>query len=150
MTSFLFTPAVSTTSVVGILFSLGLLAGWLFVRAAYWRADPGALDSRPPLWWFFGEGAWRGFLRSSAATMPIVALMLLCGFLAMAFGERSTPGIICGLTGAALLLLLIAVWVSVTLWNRPSFVVPPPLRSQPGTRGVSRRRRDRLRARQRR
>lgn len=124
----------SATPVLVASVAIGLLIGWLYVRPLYWAADPSTLGSSPPSWWLLSEEAWRGVLRSSPATAPMIALMLLCGAASMAFGEHTTPGAVFALVGAGLLTGAFALAVSVTLWNRPRFVVPPPLRSLPGSR----------------
>lgn len=129
---------LSGTPLFCAIVAVGLLIGWLFVRPRYWRAEPSTLDSSPPLWWFLSEDAWRGFLRSSSATVPLIVLVLLFGSLVMVFGEKSTAAAIFGLAGAVLLIVIYLLAVSITLWNRPRFVVPPALRSHPGSRAQRR------------
>lgn len=131
---------LSAKPVFGVVVAIGLLCGWLFVRRRYWRADPSTLDSSPPLWWFLSTETWHGYLRGTAATVPLTVLVLLFGSLVSVFGKDSTAAVVFGLTGAAMLIVVVVLVASVTLWNRPRFVVPPALRSHPGTREQRRRR----------
>lgn len=141
---------LSPAVVLGMIVVIGLAIAWRVMGPRYWRGDPTTLDSSPPLWWFLSEDAWRGYLRSTPATAPLTVLFGFCGVIAMAFGEGSATGVTFGLIGAALLPLGLALAASVTLWNRPRFVVPPPLRSEPGTRAQRRNRRLREQRRRRR
>jgi hypothetical protein len=128
-----------------VVFALLAFMAWLYVRAAprLWTGHAGpAADERPPAWWPLGAPSWRGGSRAALVTVPSGALLILFGW---GF-NRTTPGStaygVLGTLAAASTLLLIGLTVTITLVNRPRFLVPPHLRAQ---RGVLQERRERRR-----
>jgi len=116
------------------LVAVGFIAAGAFLAPMAWHPERGRL-SRPPTWWFGG----RGFLRTLPLSIGYVwflsAVLLLgpfvpeqprdgFGFIRPAW--FSLPLSVVGLLG-------LPTWISIYLFNRPRFLVPPSMR---GDRGV--------------
>lgn len=110
-------------------------------NVADWRGE--SYSSRqiiPPSWWPYSPGLWRANVRSTQVLAVGAIPALLLSMLAIAVLELDWPAPAEQLWWSTpLLLLAMGLWVtmvglalSVTLVNRPSFVVPPHLRSQLG------------------
>ena len=97
-----------------------------------WRGKSTVWDHRPA-WWPWGEQAFRAWVR----VMPIgVATLAVLDaiYLAKGLGVYDAEGVVYW-AGAALALSLLALFLlatTVAFYNRPSWVVPPPLRDEPG------------------
>jgi hypothetical protein len=118
---------------------LALVVGATAVAARLWRAPEGWLEGRLSGIWPYGGPLLRGFVRAFGA-ITIAAAALPLGLLAgWVVGAEAL--IVC----LGVFLVSWGVAVSVALFNRPRFVVPPPLRQQPGAlrEWTSRRRADR-------
>lgn len=101
----------------------------------YWKGDTGYLRrEHPPSIWPFGVAAWKGFVRASPAFLTMMLVAAIAFLIpALFLGTRvSTPWRVYGLLVLAYLALVVAVTVSITLFNRPRFLVPPPWRDEPG------------------
>lgn len=81
-------------------------------------------------------------MRACLVTVPCTALLILCGWAFNRLNPDSTAYDVLGTLGAVSALLLIGLTTSITLINRPRFLVPPPLRGQ---RGVLQERREKRR-----
>lgn len=109
--------------------------GCLVTVPRYWRGDTGYLRrERPPGVWPFGVSSWKGFVRASPAFTGMMLVASIAFLIPAIFlGPRvSTSWRIYGLLTLAFLVLVIAVTLSITLFNRPRFLVPPPWRDEPG------------------
>ena len=97
----------------------------------FWR-DPalghGLIVAVPP----FGEEVQRGELRSVGLTVVSLWGITIIMPLGLWNGELSTPLAILGLIAVGVVLCCLACEVSVVLFNRPKFVVPPHMRSDLG------------------
>jgi hypothetical protein len=88
----------------------------------------------------FGDDVRRGEVRSVALTATSLWGATLLIWLALLDTDASAPSII--LVAALVVLLLPVVCeVSVVLFNRPKFVVPPHMRADPGVIAARRRHR---------
>ena len=124
--------------------SLAFLA-YIYVRAVprLWDGRAGASeDELPPSGWPLGAPSWRGGMRAVVAALPFSFLLILFGWAFNRTRPDSTAFDVLGTLGAASVFLLIGLVASITLINRPRFLVPPHLRSQ---RGVLQERRERRR-----
>jgi len=103
-----------------------------------WRPERGRL-SRVPTWWPDAVVGWRGLLRTLPLSIGYLwllsATVLLGPFVPEqprdAFGFIRPAWYSLPLSVAAL--LAIPTWISIYLFNRPRFLVPPSMR---GDRGV--------------
>lgn len=91
-----------------------------------WAYDP----NNVPAAWPYGAALWRGLTRIhllGIIAMPVGALMLLFdqGF------DGQAAAVLATAFAVALVAVVVAGW-SVILLNRPTFLVPPHLRQQPG------------------
>ena len=111
-----------------------LIVGGLYIAVIgkVWRGTSGLAPGSVPMWWPFGPASWRGLARAYPALGAALILMFASGVAAelatpesAAFDAAMGVGLV-ALLGATLLYGLI------TLLNRPRFLVPPPLRSEPG------------------
>lgn len=90
-----------------------------------------------PGWWPLGGALWRGTVRSCAVWVSMGSLAALLLVMAEVGGWRGRPTAIESLTGALVttlsvaILVLLGLMATVVLFNRPRFVVPPHLRSEP-------------------
>jgi len=126
-----------------VVFGLLAFMCFIYVRAAprLWDGRAGAAeDEPPPGGWPLGAASWRGGMRATLVTLPCSALLILFGWAFNRTSPDSTAYDVLGTLGAASVLLLIGLTASITLVNRPRFLVPPHLRSQ---RGVLQERRER-------
>jgi len=101
-----------------------------------WRGQAGAAFDRVQPWWFYGEIAWRGWVRaipSGSVTFLVMLVSLWVSFLAGGFkdgaGGAARP-IFLVLVIMGIFLLTLAVLVFLLNW--PKAAVAPHLRSQPG------------------
>jgi hypothetical protein len=100
-----------------------------------WRHENTALDHRPA-WWPGGLVSWRGFVR----TLPLAVLFCWLLTLFIVLGPfipeqpRDAFGFIrpawYSLPLAIAPLVAIPLWISIYLFNRPRFLVPPHLREE--------------------
>lgn len=91
-----------------------------------WAYDP----NNVPAAWPYGAALWRGLTRIHVLgliAMPVGALMLLFdqGF------DGEAADVLATTFAVALVTVVVAGWL-VILLNRPTFLVPPHLRQQPG------------------
>ena len=98
-----------------------------------WRGESAVWDHRPA-WWPWGEQVFRAWVR----VMPIgVATLAVLDaiYLAKGLGVYDAEGRLVYWACAALALSLLALFLlatTVAFYNRPSWVVPPHLRDEPG------------------
>lgn len=117
--------------IVFVAFALLVLGG---VRGLvyFWRGELGVWDHEPA-WWPWGEVAFRAWVR----VMPIgVATLAVLDavHLATGLGVYEGGGAVYW-AGAALALSLLVLFLlatTVAFYNRPSWLVPPHLRDEPG------------------
>ncbi|GAA1595377.1 hypothetical protein GCM10009789_56740 [Kribbella sancticallisti] len=117
---------------------LGLLVlGALYLMPKLWRSKADIQkDEATAKWWPFGEAFRAGFVRSIPAAV-LACLMLELGLIAGFFeqyltgdGSRFASRLTVYFGTAFVLMLLVDL--SVTLFNRPKFIVPPDARDEPG------------------
>ncbi|MDE3194006.1 MAG: hypothetical protein KGN00_09990 [Chloroflexota bacterium] len=106
---------------------------WSFWREARsvpaWTGVPG--------WWPLGDALWRGTVRSCAVWVSMGSLAALLLGIVEFGGWRGRPAVIEGPAAtlvtmlSAAILVLLGLMASVVLFNKPGFVVPPHLRSEP-------------------
>jgi hypothetical protein len=100
-----------------------------------WRREVFSADM--PSWWPYGGALWRGYVRA----MPVGSisfLVLMAGLLILIFVP--TEGGCCGFAVPNWFVFpflisffgTLGLALSVILFNRPRFIVPPHLRSQVG------------------
>lgn len=126
------------TGLLVVIVLLGLLVlGGLALLPKLWRSEADIQkEEATKKWWPFGEAFREGFLRSIPAAI-LALLMLELGLIAGFFQEYLTgegSRIARELTvylGSAFVVMLL-VDLSVTLFNRPKFIVPPGARDEPG------------------
>lgn len=107
------------------------LTVYVKVARRLWRGEAG-LEGVPegiPGWWPFGGLAWAGLGRSYVAAGPFLVLFLGAGAADLATPETSTP---LALLSTAGLLGAVGVVAAIVLANRPSALVPPHRRDEPG------------------
>ncbi len=122
--------------------SLAILAVFLIIAVAqlpkYWRGELVDLHHEgTKRWWPFGEAVRRGFIRGlHIGVAAIVAL--LAGIAGTVVSQNAASSTLRDVGSEAadwcflLFAALIVLDVSVTLFNRPKFVVPPHARNEPG------------------
>jgi hypothetical protein len=130
----LFIPAL------GVAFAGAGVAG-VQQNIKFWRGEsPWAHQVHPPTWWPFSDGLWRGNVRSTPLMAVGGVLMLTSAALLMAVRDLGWPAPADRVAWYGVLRFVVVVlWVvtpslgiSVILFNRPRFVVPPHLRDQRG------------------
>ncbi len=128
---------MSLTTAATIFAILFLLFLYVAAGRRVWHGESGLQPGVEPEWWPLSAEAWHGVARSWLATGP---------FLILAFGGYLVH-LLTGADGAAALVTAIgffgvfAMMASITLFNRPRFLVPPHRRSEPGSRAAHRARR---------
>lgn len=132
--------SLSGSSIVILLFSAGLLAGYLVMAPRYWRGEEATLRPPEPLWWTLSPEAWWAVTRSFPAVGPITVGFLVCGGLVTGLPEDSAPAVRFGLAGGALMVLTFVLAFTIARYNRPRMLVPPSRRSEPGLRAAQRER----------
>ena len=82
----------------------------------------------------FGDDVRRGEVRSVLLTVVTLwsAALLFAGGLTLGEGEVSTAGAYVVAGAVVVILLCLLCEVTVILFNRPKFVVPPHMRADPG------------------
>ncbi|MFB6720573.1 hypothetical protein ACFCV3_10450 [Kribbella sp. NPDC056345] len=125
------------TGLVVVIVLLGLLVlGSLALLPKLWRSQADIQRAEATRAWPFSEAFRAGFLRSIPAAV-LALLMLELGLIAGFFAQYLTGDgsrLADRLTvyfGTAFVVMLL-VDLSVTLFNRPKFIVPPDARSEPG------------------
>jgi hypothetical protein len=87
-------------------------------------------------WWPLGAALRRGFIRGIAVGVVTCAALVLClvfvGIAEHTSGSVSSAANSAGIAALLVIVVLILVNASITLFNRPRFAVPPPLRDEPG------------------
>jgi len=116
---------------------LAVLAGFGLVR---WRhlwsgEDLAKQDAATRSWWLSGEALRRAFIRGMPLAVVGCWALLVAWTASMIEHRRTTTGgasakVVLG--ALALLGLIGLLHVSVTLFNRPKWAVPPPYRHEPG------------------
>jgi hypothetical protein len=104
---------------VAALFLALTLAGAWKLRES-WSRSPSELG-KPPPWWPWGVHAWNAFDRQLVPSLPGVALLAL----GLVFPEQAIWAFL-------FMLVIVPLGVSIALFNRPKFLVPPAMRAQPG------------------
>lgn len=121
--------------VIAVLSTLGLLT-----LPRLWQG-PHRLDKGVPLWWYYPEALWRGYWRSVHLHVVAFWLATLRVFLGKCdegmSGGSGRDIAMSGFRVAADVVLVgcglvVALAITVPLFNRPRFVVPPRFRRQPG------------------
>jgi hypothetical protein len=97
---------------VAVLGAVGLIRGWRSALNSHYY--------RVPSLWPWGDAAWYAFRRTDV----VGEMYVICVAVALAFPSHVDYW------GFALLLLLVA-GLSVFLFSRPRWLIPPPLRDQP-------------------
>jgi len=119
--------------------TLGSVYYTMLLRKVWWHKTT-SLDHRPAWWpaWWLDEQSWRGFVRTiptSCAFCWILAAVVIVGPF-VPVQPRDWFGFIrpawFSLPGAVSPFVAISLWLSVYLFNRPKFVVPPHMRDDPG------------------
>ena len=132
------TVSLSGTSIITLVFSAGLLVGYLVMAPRYWRGEEETLRPREPLWWFLSPEAWWAVTRSFPAGGPLVIGMLACGGVGMSLRQDSGLAVGLSLAAGALIALMLILAFTIARYNRPRMLVPPPRRSEPGLRRAGR------------
>jgi hypothetical protein len=125
---------------IGLMVLIFAIAG-VTHNIADWRGE--SYSSRqiiPPEWWPYSPGLWRANVRATTVLAVGAVPAMVASLLTISVWELDWPAPAGQLWWAMpVALLAVALWVtvvglalSVALVNRPSFVVPPHLRSQPG------------------
>lgn len=121
--------------VVVVLFGPAVLVG-LWIMPKLWRMEADIHKEEATRWWPFGEALRAGFLRSIPVDV-ITCLFLELGAIATLF-EKLLTDQASRLAGQLAVIFFIPalvglfVTVSVHLFNRPEFVVPPAARDETG------------------
>jgi hypothetical protein len=115
---------------IGVFAALALLATRGLPRL--WRNESDQWN-RMPEWWVRG-----------LPTAVVAGWAMLVGtpLTVLAVGRTDTVGdVLTGALGVVLVCIVLAgaLWVTVVLFNRPRFVVPPHLRDRPGLLGAEER-----------
>jgi hypothetical protein len=103
-----------------------------------WRHETDFWDGKAPGWWVWGETLFRGWVRSLIALTLTGTLLLgvfVLGVIADIGEESQTSSDAVQLAFAVsfvLLVLLFIAGITVSLFNRPKFIVPPHLRGERG------------------
>ena len=96
-----------------------------------WRRPVDAFEE-PLAWWIWGAPLWRGYVRGMAAVGATFVVDLLL-IMVVIWGPGADAVLLA--TAAALVLSLAAglvLAITIALFNRPRWAVPPHLRAQPG------------------
>jgi fumarate reductase subunit C len=126
------------TGLLVVIVLLGLLVlGSLYLLPKLWRSEADIQKREATAkWWPFSEAFRAGFVRSIPAAV-VACVMLELGLIAGFFEKYLTDdgsrfaGRLTVYFGTAFVVMLL-VDLSVTLFNRPKFIVPPDARDEPG------------------
>lgn len=106
---------------------------WLVVaiRAALagWKAVTPPVNA--PAWWPFGQAAWAGQRRGTYVLIPLGGAFIATGWLAFA-ASHGVLSAVPPVAAAVVVLVLVCTMLSITVFNRPRFAVPPSMRSEHG------------------
>ena len=107
-----------------------LALGW-YGALLLWRGRTDIFD-RPPGAWPYSETLWRGWVRSIVVQCLIITSAI--GLILYSIWGPSDEGTarVVFIIGLAVAGLAFALGMTAIYWNRPKFVVPPHLRSEPG------------------
>ncbi len=89
------------------------------------------LPARMPAWWPLGEAAWRGQRRATYVVIPFSGSFIVTAWLALANSYGLVPPIVPVLSSGVVLILMF-IMLSITLFNRPRFAVPRGMWSERG------------------
>lgn len=105
-----------------------------------WRGESALVPEVTPEWWLLGAGAWRGLTRALPAIVPFGVLTFLAMTVQELVGVETAEGDLALAAAGLVVFAGLLVYLSITLYNRPRFLVPPPVRRQPGLLEERRRR----------
>lgn len=97
-----------------------------------WRGESALVPEAPPAWWLLGGGAWKGFTRALPALYPFAVLAFLAGAVQELVGVETREGDLALAAVGLFAFAALLVYLAITLYNRPRFLVPPPDRRKPG------------------
>ena len=123
--------AITTNSILGA----GLVVFFVVVGSVslprYWRGDPRAIDA-PETWGLMTPGIWRGTKRAAVVMIPTITVM--CGLASVFFSVRYNSPTYTLLVEIAIVVMVVgfSLITTITLFNRPRFLVPPAMRADPG------------------
>jgi hypothetical protein len=106
-----------------------LIAFWvgtallIFSTIKLWRVDGDHRSYQRPPWWLWGNRLWKGYRR----TLLPASLVAVC--FAIGLTVSGMLGIYFALAG---LVVFFPLMVTVALFNRPAFLVPPASRDESG------------------
>jgi hypothetical protein len=135
-------------AVVGIAFTVATVGVWAWTAPRHWRGESRLSGDDAPLWFPFSEPVWRGVVRSYVVWAPCIALFM-GGAVVAALSPENSAVYNAGMAAATVGLFGgTAIHLPILFFNRPKFLVPPSLRSEPGAieawRGARASRRQRL------
>jgi hypothetical protein len=128
---------MSIGSVIATLLWVPFLGFAFLAIRRLWHGET-SLPRRAPSWWVWGEGLWRGWIRTQPVTLIAgVALgtVAFLGFGLAAFSDRRVLAAIfavAALVAASVFVLAGAFALLIALFNWPKFLVPPHLRRESG------------------
>jgi hypothetical protein len=107
-----------------------LAVGW-YGALLLWRGRTDVFD-RPPGAWPYSETLWKGWVRSLVVQCLIITSAIgLILYSIWGPSDKSTARVVF-VVGLVVAGLAFALGMTAIYWNRPKFVVPPHLRSEPG------------------
>jgi hypothetical protein len=95
-----------------------------------WTEGPGR-SIRPQAWWPWSPDLWRAFIRIrpwAAVNTPVLVAVFAC----LSVVEDGHMPVVLGLVLIAWFLQWGLLLVTIVLFNRPKFTVPPSMRADPG------------------
>ena len=110
-----------------------MFAAWHLRR--YWIGTGFTFTRRPPAWWCLGEVIWLGFLRSAPMIVGVVwigVIEIVVAVVTAAATPDAKAGTPVVIAMSVLLLSAFAVTLSVILFSRPRFLIPPRFRTERG------------------
>lgn len=102
------------------------------VTRMMWRGEHKWMCEPMPSWWLWGGPLWHGVVRAAVLQGPAALAVIGTLVLGVFVGESSPLAPLAyALLGFASVIMFLLV-PPVVLLARPRFLIPPPLRSQPG------------------
>ncbi len=127
----LFAIIITTNSVLGAALVVFMVVVGSVSLPRYWRGDPRAIDA-PETWGLMTPGMWRGTKRSMLVMAPTITVIF--GLASVFFSLRTNSPTYTVLVEIGVIVMVVgfSLWATITLFNRPRFLVPPVMRADPG------------------